>query len=118
MTEQHQQVRDPGGRTVKRRADLATDPVTDTMTDPMAVASGAAGAGVLTETERAILELEGQLFTYSGTKENRIRELFGWSAVRYFQVLNALIDTEAAEAAYPVTVHRLRRLRESRARAR
>jgi hypothetical protein len=40
------------------------------------------------------------------------------SATRYYQVLNALIDREAALAHDPLLVKRLRRLRMSRQRAR
>lgn len=38
------------------------------------------------------------------------------SSTRYYQVLDVLIDEPAAEAAEPVTVHRLRRLRDERRR--
>jgi hypothetical protein len=40
------------------------------------------------------------------------------SATRYYQVLNALIDTPAAMTADPMLVKRLRRLRASRQRQR
>jgi hypothetical protein len=66
----------------------------------------------LTARERAILDLEGQRFAVPGAKERRIRELFGCSPAAYYQVLNALLDREAALAYAPTTAARLRRLRE------
>lgn len=72
---------------------------------------------MLTEDDKAILDLEGQFFKYKGAKEQAARELAG-SATRYFQLLNVLIDSPDAEAYAPVTVHRLRRLRDNRQRRR
>ena len=48
----------------------------------------------------------------AGRREEAIRTEFGMSAVRYHQRLNLLLDTPEAEAADPVTVHRLQRLRD------
>jgi hypothetical protein len=64
------------------------------------------------------LEFERQWWKYAGAKEQAVRDLFGMSATRYYQVLNALIDTPAAMAADPMLVKRLRRMRASRQRAR
>ena len=72
----------------------------------------------LTLREREILAFERQWWKYAGAKEQAIRELFDMSATRYYQVLNALIDTPAALAADPMLVKRLRRLRASRQRQR
>ena len=52
-----------------------------------------APAGELSERERAILAFERQWWKYAGAKEQAVRDLFGMSATRYYQVLNALIDT-------------------------
>ena len=79
--------------------------------------AGSAGAG-LTETEAAILNFERQWWKYAGAKETAIRELFDMSATRYYQVLNQLLDSEAALAADPMLVKRLRRMRSSRQRER
>ena len=79
--------------------------------------AGSAGAG-LTETEAAILSFERQWWKYAGAKETAIRELFDMSATRYYQVLNQLLDSEAALAADPMLVKRLRRMRSSRQRER
>ena len=78
----------------------------------------AAPAGELSERDRAILAFERQWWKYAGAKEQAVRDLFGMSATRYYQVLNALIDTPEALAADPMLVKRLRRVRASRQRAR
>jgi hypothetical protein len=72
----------------------------------------------LTRREREILAFERQWWRYAGAKEQAIRELFDMSATRYYQVLNALIDSPAALAADPMLVKRLRRLRATRQRQR
>ena len=50
----------------------------------------------LTDREREVLAFERQWWKYAGAKEEAIRELFSMSATRYYQVLNALIDTPQA----------------------
>lgn len=72
----------------------------------------------LSRRDREILAFERQWWKYAGAKEQAIRELFDMSTTRYYQVLNALIDTPAALAADPMLVKRLRRLRASRQRQR
>jgi hypothetical protein len=91
----------------------------------MQSAHAAAGTGDAEESgdglsrrDREILAFERQWWKYAGAKEQAIRELFDMSATRYYQVLNALIDTPAALAADPMLVKRLRRLRASRQRQR
>ncbi|MET9445858.1 DUF3263 domain-containing protein [Streptomyces cinerochromogenes] len=64
--------------------------------------------------EKAILALERRAFPGPGAKERAIREELDLSPVRYYQLLNALLDDERALAHDPVTVHRLRRIREAR----
>ncbi|MEV0001233.1 DUF3263 domain-containing protein [Micromonospora sp. NPDC050980] len=81
-------------------------------------AAGAEPAGGLTERERRILDFESQWWKHAGAKEQAIRDTFGLSATRYYQLLNALLDRPAALAAEPLLVGRLRRLRSSRARNR
>jgi hypothetical protein len=65
-----------------------------------------------------LLEFERQWWKYAGAKENAIRELFDMSATRYYQVLNALIDSESALAFDPMLVKRLRRMRAERQKQR
>ena len=72
----------------------------------------------LEERDRLLLEFERQWWKYSGAKENAIRELFDMSATRYYQILNALIDTEAALDFDPMLVKRLRRMRAERQKQR
>lgn len=74
--------------------------------------------GGLSRRDREILAFERQWWKYAGAKEQAIRDLFDMSATRYYQVLNALIDSPDALAADPMLVKRLRRLRASRQRAR
>ncbi|MGW4272440.1 DUF3263 domain-containing protein [Streptomyces seoulensis] len=64
--------------------------------------------------ERDILALERRGFSGPGAKERAVREELGLSPVRYYQLLNALLDDTRALAHDPVTVNRLRRIRESR----
>ena len=68
----------------------------------------------LAERDQMLLEFERQWGKYAGAKENAIRELFDMSATRYYQVLNALIDSEAALVFDPMLVKRLRRMRAER----
>ena len=77
-----------------------------------------AAAAMLSERDRGILEFERQWWKYAGAKEQAIRDLFDMSATRYYQILNALIDTPEALAYDPMLVKRLRRMRASRQRAR
>lgn len=77
-----------------------------------------AAAAALSERDRRILEFERQWWKFAGAKEQAIRDLFEMSATRYYQILNALIDTPEALAVDPMLVKRLRRMRASRQRAR
>ena len=70
----------------------------------------------LDERGQQILAFERQWWRQSGAKEQAIRDTFGLSATRYYQVLNGLLDDPAALARDPVLVGRLRRLRASRSR--
>ncbi|MFJ1810120.1 MULTISPECIES: DUF3263 domain-containing protein [unclassified Streptomyces] len=64
--------------------------------------------------ERDLLALERRGFPGPGAKERAIREELDLSPVRYYQLLNALLDDPRALAHDPVTVNRLRRVRETR----
>ena len=81
-------------------------------------ATGRSGLAGLAERDREILSFERQWWKYAGSKEQAVKELFDMSSTRYYQVLNALIDTPEALAADPMLVKRLRRMRASRQRAR
>jgi hypothetical protein len=104
-------------------SDAARDADQDTGTDVahagMVISGDAARAAeALSERDRQILGFERQWWKFAGAKEHAIREKFDMSATRYYQVLNALIDHEAAIAYDPLLVKRLRRLRSARQRAR
>ncbi|WP_344249050.1 DUF3263 domain-containing protein [Isoptericola hypogeus] len=72
----------------------------------------------LSDRDREVLAFERQWWKYAGAKEQAVRELFDMSATRYYQVLNALIDSPAALEHDPMLVKRLRRMRSTRQRAR
>lgn len=74
--------------------------------------------GDLTEFADEVLAFERHWWKYAGVKESEIRERWGISSTRYYQLLNALIDTDAALVADPLLVRRLRRLRAARQRQR
>lgn len=94
------------------------EPVQDHLLQQVQPAGEPRGDSSLSDREQQILALERQWWKYAGAKEQAIRELFDLSATHYYQILNALIDTEAALAHDPMLVKRLRRLRTSRQRAR
>ncbi|QES42322.1 DUF3263 domain-containing protein [Streptomyces venezuelae] len=68
----------------------------------------------LSARDRAVLALERRPWPGPGAKERAIREELGMVPVRYYQILNALLDDTRALAHDPITVNRLRRVRESR----
>lgn len=73
----------------------------------------------LTDIEQRMLDLEREDWSKSpGGKHLAIRERIGVHEMRYYQLLNQLITTEAALAYDPLTVNRLLRLRDRRQRAR
>jgi Protein of unknown function (DUF3263) len=77
----------------------------------------AAPAG-LSRREHEMLTFERQWWRSAGAKETAIRERFGVTPTRYYQVLNALVDRPDALALDPLLVRRLRRLRSARRRGR
>ena len=72
----------------------------------------------LSERERDILAFEARWWKHAGAKEQAIRDTFGLSSTRYYQLLNTLLDKPEATEHDPVLVGRLRRLRATRARTR
>jgi len=72
----------------------------------------------LSDRERAIIDFERSWWAEPGPKELAIRTRFQLSATRYYQVLNALLESSDAVAYDPLVVRRLRRLRDRRRRAR
>ncbi|MFG2194630.1 DUF3263 domain-containing protein [Streptomyces sp. NPDC048639] len=71
-------------------------------------------SGGLSDRDRAVLAVERRSWSGPGAKERAIRERLGLSSTRYYQLLNALLDDPHALAHDPVTVNRLRRVRDAR----
>lgn len=67
----------------------------------------------LSDRDRAVLRVERVGWPGPGAKERAIREQLGLSPTRYYQLLGALLDDPLALAHDPVTVNRLRRIREA-----
>ena len=76
------------------------------------------GAKELSERDIAMLDFERQWWRFAGSKEEAIRTKFDMNATRYFQLLNTLLDSSEALEHDPLLVKRLRRLRDSRQKAR
>jgi hypothetical protein len=72
------------------------------------------GEPALSARELDILAFERAWWRRGGRKEEAIREEFGISAARYYQVLGALIEAPAALREDPMLVKRLQRLRDAR----
>lgn len=68
----------------------------------------------LTKREQDVLAFERQWWKHAGAKETAIRDQFGLSATRYYQLLRALLDRPEALQHDPQLVNRLRRLRDER----
>ncbi|MEW2631961.1 DUF3263 domain-containing protein [Streptomyces sp. NPDC048389] len=68
----------------------------------------------LSGRDRAVLAMERRSWRGPGAKERAVREQLDISPVRYYQLLNALLDDPRALAHDPVTVNRLRRVRDAR----
>ncbi len=72
----------------------------------------------LTESQMRILAFERSLWRSPGAKDRDITEAIGITPTRYYQILNELIDSEAALTFDPELVARLRRRRAARGRLR
>jgi hypothetical protein len=72
----------------------------------------------LNDRERAVLDFERSAWQLEGPKEAAIRADLGISPTRYYELLQRLCDSAAAQAYDPLVIHRLRRQRARRRRAR
>lgn len=72
----------------------------------------------LSTRDRRILDFERDWTRHAGAKEDAVRAEFNLSAARYYQVLNAVIDSPAAIVYDPMLVRRLQRMRDARTSAR
>ncbi|GES31464.1 DUF3263 domain-containing protein [Streptomyces angustmyceticus] len=68
----------------------------------------------LSARDEAVLAVERRSWPGPGPKERAVREQLGISPTRYYQLLNALLDDPRALAHDPVTINRLRRVRDAR----
>ena len=73
-----------------------------------------ASSSGLSELELKMLEFERTWWRHAGAKESSIKELFNLTPPAYYQMLNNLIDREAALLAEPLLVKRLLRVRQQR----
>lgn len=69
---------------------------------------------MLSDTDRAVLDLEKRNWKYAGTKEAAIRDELGMTPTRYYQRLARLLQDQEALAYAPVAVNRLRRMLHTR----
>lgn len=67
---------------------------------------------MLSDRDRAMLDFEAGWWRQRGSKENAIAAQFDLTPVRYYQLLNRLLDDPAAVAYAPAVVGRLRRIRD------
>jgi hypothetical protein len=73
---------------------------------------------MLTDADRAVLDFERSWWLYPGPKDRAVQEYLGISATRYYQALRRLLDDREAERYDPLTIRRLRRVRERARRSR
>lgn len=64
------------------------------------------------ERIRSVLDFEAGWTSHGGAKGRAIRAEFGWSTTRYYQVLDAALETPEALHHDPMLVRRLLRLRD------
>ena len=72
----------------------------------------------LDERSRHLLDFERESWKLEIPKERAIRERFGFSAARYHQLLNRVLEMPDAIAYDPMLVRRLHRVRDARRRRR
>ncbi|GAA1421268.1 DUF3263 domain-containing protein [Agrococcus citreus] len=104
-------------RAADTSADTTAEAAPDTTEAPDAPA-GADRAGrddlarARAERIRGVLDFEGRWSSHGGAKARAIRAEFGWSTTRYYQVLDAALETPEALRHDPMLVRRLLRLRD------
>ncbi len=69
---------------------------------------------MVSERDRKVLDFEGSWWLFPGPKDRDIREYVDMSATRYYEVVRRLIDNDDALAYAPMTVRRLRHMRNNR----
>jgi hypothetical protein len=71
---------------------------------------------MLTDTQKAMLDVAAQTYKYAGSVDVIAKERFGLSPTRFWQEINRLIQTEAAVAYRPEAVRRLHQRRRPQVR--
>ncbi|MGA0566916.1 DUF3263 domain-containing protein [Rathayibacter sp. KR2-224] len=94
------------------------EPAHDPAADAADTDSTDKDASPLSERDLAVLEFERRWWKHAGAKEQAIRDQFGLSAARYYQVLGRVIESPAALLHDPMLVRRLQRVRAARLAAR
>ena len=72
----------------------------------------------LTQQERDVLAFEARWWKHRGAKEQAMKDELDLSVPRYYQLLGAVVDKPESLKVDPVTVNRVRRLRDTMRRAR
>ncbi|MDH3471452.1 MAG: DUF3263 domain-containing protein [Acidimicrobiia bacterium] len=67
---------------------------------------------MLVRRDTQVLDFEREWWKYPGPKDRAIREYLGISSTRYYQILRRLMDDPAAVEHDPMTIRRLRRVRQ------
>lgn len=68
----------------------------------------------LNRRDRSVLDFEGSWWLYPGPKDRAVRDHLDMSSTRYYQALRRLMDSEEALQYAPLTVRRLRKMRQQR----
>jgi hypothetical protein len=72
---------------------------------------------MLSDRDRGILEFEETYWVHTGRKQNDIREQFGVSAARYYQLLHEIAATPDAVKEFPQLTKRMLERRNAHERA-
>ena len=72
---------------------------------------------MLTPLQRHLLDFERCWWQLPGPKDRDVQVAFGFHSARYYRLLKEIIDSPAAYSYDPLTVRRLRRVRERAAEA-
>lgn len=67
---------------------------------------------MLGERDRTVLDFESSWWLYPGPKDRAISEHLDMSATSYYKALRRLMDDPVAQRYQPLTVRRLRRVRD------
>lgn len=71
---------------------------------------------LLSDTEKAMIDLAAGNYKYAGSLEALAKEQFGLTATTYWQTLNRILETPAAAAYRPEVVRRLNARKRPRGR--